>query len=146
MDITVLFVTQKGALLVTNQEKVVWLKPDEKNPDGSFKPTVITKLNESELTYPQYLQNQEESRRDYLEQLNAIQNSPLKVEEHASTEKAIGVLAFVHRDDPKQTKCFWIPKSMIDENGCTPRWFFDKQKDKLEEELNNSNEWLRMIL
>lgn len=146
MDITVLFVTQKGALLVTNQEKVVWLKPDEKNPDGSFKPTAITKLSESELTYSQYLQNQEESRKDYLEQLNALQNSPYQVEEHASTEKAIGILAFVHHDDPKQTKCVWIPKSMIDENGCTPRWFFDKQLAKLEDELNESNEWLKMIL
>lgn len=146
MNISVLFVTQKGALLVTNQEKVVWLKPDEKNPDGSFKPTAITKLNESELTYPQYLKNQEESRRDYLEQLNALQNAPYKVEEHTSTEKAIGMLAFVHRDDPKQTKCVWIPKSMIDENGCTPRWFFDKQLAKLQDELNESNEWLKMIL
>lgn len=146
MNITVLFVTERGALLVTNQEKVVWLKPDEKNPDGSFKPTAITKLNESELTYSQYLKNQEESRRDYLEQLNALQNAPYKVEEHTSTEKAIGVLAFVQQDDSKQTKCVWIPKSMIDENGCTPRWFFDKQMARLEEELKDSNEWLRMIL
>ena len=145
MNIQILFTTERGAMLVTNQDKVVWLKPDEKNEDGTFKNSALVKLNESELSYQQYLIDQEESRKDYLEQLNTIQNSPYIVEEHISTEKAIGVLVFMHREDSKQTKCIWIPKSMIDENGCTPKWFFDKQLAKLTEELSSSTEWMRVI-
>ncbi len=147
MEITILFTTAKNAKLVTNNEKVVWLSPKEIDKDNVISAEGMDKLNNSELTYDQYLIDEKKSKEEFLQNLKAQNEAPFNVMElkEAETEKAIGIIAFTNTSDTTKTKLMWVPKSTIDGEGCVPQWMIDRNLQKLSEEIGSTTEWSKTL-
>ncbi len=124
-QITILKESRKGAMLITDGEKVAWIMPKQRREDGSYTQGVVKALAEGQTVA------------DYKAEQAAYLNPNAPIGEVVrETERAIAVKAYtswychVREDQQERSELVWIPKSMI-VDGTAPKWFLKKKLDEL---------------
>jgi len=131
-NIKVLFQTKKGALLITDGEKVAWVMGRSQRDDGSFTDSATKALKESSQTFSQYQEEQK------------LRQTPVVLTKDSIVQKSDkGAIQFkgkikynVEGVGDREVK-FWIPPfKMKEENGVisVDRPFFEEESKKVEDQ------------
>ncbi len=139
-NIKVLFQTKKGALLITDGDKVTWVMGKSQRKDGTFTDSAKKALRESSQTFSQYQKDQELRKIPVVfTKDNIVQRS-----EKGAIQFKGKIKYDVEGISDREVK-FWIPPFKIKEEGgviSVDRPFFEEESVKIENQ-NSLEEFLK---